>query len=392
MIDENESQTEAQTEEIEGALEEASTEPESAEESARTVYEELKAAANETEETDIHGSEVGEEEKPTVDASEAARILARSRNKGTKKRRVVEKDELSTEAPETRESDKLTPIQPPQRFPVEKKEWFNRQPREIQEDLANGWQELERHTQNVWQQAHREKSQAENINRIVSHYLPRWGMSGLTPDQAIAELCAAQDSIQANPLAAFTEILAKSGVSPEDLIHYRDQGGPVSQVSRNRESSSLSREDLVEIIRNENNRVLQEQAQQQALGELNALKGETDALGNYVYRELHDDAFVMHRVKPLVESLRTTHPALPISEATKRAIHTLRVLDGTAGSPPNRSRLPEQNQHDLARAKAASVSVRGRGNPAIATMYQAQPGESAEDSARAVYAALFNGQ
>lgn len=365
---------------------------ESAEESARAILDELGAFSDEEADKSVSGSEGQEAEEPAkVDASEAARILANSKrgNKG-KKRQVVEAKELDAANAALVEGSTPARIEPPARFPVEKKEWFNRQPREVQEEVTKGWGEIESHTTKMWQELNRQSQRYGQLEQVVNHYLPQWGMRGMTDVQAISELCAAQDMIIKDPLKAYDLMLRKSGITPEQLYEYRNGNGAQNvQPAPQPQNNFLTREELLRTLAERDQFIQGQSALGAAQAEIRQVQNELNSEGGYLYPELHSEAH-LQRVKPLVEDLRKTQPGISWAEATKRAVHTLRLLSGNVGSPSsNGSRLPQQS--DIERARAASVSVRPRGNGVIPTTTRAKPGESARESAEAVLA-MFNNQ
>lgn len=369
---------------------------ESIEDTVRRSIEEIKGTDNSQVPEQEAESDIAEEagEKPSdEEKSEAAKILAKGRKVKAKKVAALA-EQVQPEVPtaekeeEPKQETPKAKLDAPARWSVEKKEWFNRQPREVQEEVSRGWSEIESHTTKLWQDLQREKSQSEGINRIVAHYMPKWGIAGLTPEQAIAELCAAQDLIQQNPLEAYDRLLAKSGVTPQQVHEYRQnrgQNNQVSQVSKTSENN-LTRQDILSIIQEWNQSNSQQRELYSAADEIRQVQREVGPDGRYVYPELHDSQY-LERVKPLVEDVKKTQPTLSWAEATKRAINTLRILDGKVGSPSlNDPRLSRRDE--IAKVKAASVSIRGRGNGAIPQVVKAKKGESVEESVRKTMAML----
>ncbi len=367
--------------------------PETVEESARAVMEELQASADPESE-----APAGDDQKPTVDASEAARILARS--KGGKKggkggKRVIEAKDLELE-PDPQPAAEPRRFDPPQRFPLEKKEWFNRQPPEVQEEVVKGWGDLEAKYQSSWQEMAREKARHAEVNSILDHYKPKWHARGFTETSFIAEMAATWDNLQSDGIGTVDKMLRTMGITPEQLYQYRQQGGQAQHVApqqfgQQQPQNVLTAEQVRTILREEREQLDAQAATSSAAQEVQQVQRQTGADGRYLYPELHDENY-LKGLQPLVQSLRTTHPTLSWGEVFKRAVHATRLATGQSaelGSPPNGSRLSPQ---EISAAKSASVSIRGRGNASIPVMAEAKKGESVRESAIAAYAALKSNQ
>jgi hypothetical protein len=371
----------------------------SAEETIRETIAQLKGD-DETEVEESTQPDGSQSQEPTKEQkSEAARTLAKSR-KGQKVQVQAQEAVAPVQTPETPEERRQElRIEPPARFPLDKKEWFNRQPREIQEEAVRGWQELESHTTKIWQDLNRRKQRYEKIDQIINHYTPKWNLNRMTDVDAIAELCATQDIFMRDKFEGADYVLKNSGVTPEELIQWRQQRGqgqiPTQSYGTSQpqnQQNILTADQVRSILQETLQTQQQQQAQQAALIEMQALQGEVKPDGTYVWPELHSDQSIS-RVQPLVANLRETQPTLSMVEATKRAINTLRILDGKIpGSPsPTDSRLSRaEQQATITNARQAGVSIRGRGSPIVPTVTQAKPGEKAEDTMRAVVAQYRN--
>lgn len=280
-------------------------------------------------------------------------------------------------------------LEPPVRWPVSKKEWFNRQPPEAQEELAKGWGEIESQTTKVWQDLAREKNAHAEVNNILGYYRKEWNLKGITDAQAIAELCATQDNINKNSVAGIARICQLRGVSPQQLHEFMSGNGPTqtsAPVQQAAQNNSLTAADVNRIV---NESLQQNGVRQQtnaAVSELNTMKNEVDQSGRYRWPELHSQEYVLGRVQPLAENIRKTHPNLSWTQVTSIAINSLRNVDSqVSGSPsPSSSRLPAKEE--IAKVRAASVSVRGRGSASIPTNTSAKPGEKLEDTIRSTLA------
>lgn len=341
-----------------------------------------------TTETDqaIVGSESEEKPKSSAEqASEAARILASARKRTPK----IGADGKPVEAApvERQPLQAVKKLEPPYRWPVDKKEWFLKQPAEAQEEMAKGWQQMEAHFTKGTQELNRQKQRYAELERVVTPYVQKWNIKGMTDVQVMAELCATQDLFSKDAVEACELVLQKSGVTPEQLIARRGgaQATPQQHAPVPQQNNILTAEDVSRIV----NQTLQgantQQAQSAAVVEVQGVRNEIGADGKYSYPELWSDDY-LERVKPLVADLRKTQPNISWADATRKAVSTLRYHDGYGSPSPATPRVT--SQEDINRVKGASVSIRGRGNVSIPTQTQAKNGESLSESIEATIAAL----
>lgn len=357
------SQTEAPVKEEQAAKD---AKPESVEDTVRKTFDDLKKVKEDELKTDdpVQGDKAEAPEEPTTNTESGDKKEAEK--KGKKGRPNQPR------------------IEPPARWTIEKKEWFNKQPRLAQEEIAKGWGEIEGNTTKLWQDLNRELDDHREVSKILNTYRSQWGDKGITEAQAIAELCATQDNIIKKPLETIARIMQKRGVSIQQLNQFVNGGNGASQQAAPQVPPEFN--ELTQKVNHlynsfqSNQQTSQAQALQQAVGEVEQLRNEIDQGGRYRYPELWDQQ-QLARVKPLVEDLRKNQPSISWAEATKRAVNTLRVLDGKQGiQSPNGQRLSRENE--IAKVKAASVSVKGRGNVAIAPSMAAVKGEKLEDTIR----------
>lgn len=362
-------------------LETQQEQPESVADTIRAVMGDIKDEADK----DLQGNQ-GEDGKQSLNEKSAKEDRESTKNK---KRQTYEKKDLDVQTRKGKQ-EKQERLEAPNRFPIEKKEWFNKQPREVQEEVVKGWGEIEGHTTKVWQDLQREKNRYTGVNQVLDHYVTKWGVQGLTPDQAVTEFAATYDDIIQRGPAAFVTMIQKAGYTIDDIVDAAIGGQAPQQQQQNRQQIAPEIKGLTEKVDslynyfNQSQQSVQQRALQAAVSEVNAVKLETDANGTYLYPELHD-ASQVQRVQPLVEDLRKSQPSISWSEATKRAVQTLRVLDGKISPPsPNGQRL--QN-NDLTKLKNAGVSISSRGSGIAPSNGQPPSNESVADSLRAVFSA-----
>lgn len=381
---------------------------ESVEDSARAVLEELGGSV-ETDD-DIQGSEGAAGEKPAINASEAASILARSKRKG-KGEQVAEKvgrREVKLAQPNPKPeaaAGQPEEVELPQRLSPDDRLWLKKQPVEAQKMYVRAINNLEGAYTKKHQDLARVQSRYEHLDRNLEPYVHEWAEQGLTKEAAILQLAAANRAIRQDPVAALDRLMQQTGVTPEH-VHARRTGAAPQQHAQQsvQPSQGLTVADLDRILQEREQQTQQAADVQSATTDYERVRVELGPNGSYLYPELWDannpqqaywNAAFLQRVQPLVIEARKTHPGISWGEALKRAVNTLRVLGGqqpapmTSGSPsPVTPRLTSEQQ--ATNVRNASVSVRSRGNGVIPSTAVATQRESYEDSARAVLAMFTN--
>lgn len=362
-------------------------ETESPEESARAVMEALGGLDEEANKPLDGGT--SQETKPVSEISKAASVLAKSRSK---------KGE-SQEA-----GQQVAPLQPPQGWDVKSKEWFLKQPREAQEEHLKQYQNVQGYFTKQTQEIQRERQEYGQFREALKTKLPEWGLSGISAGQALTELISVQDMLVKDKMKGFEHLLRTTGTTLNELVEHF-AGGESQEVygQPQQRNQQLTREEIANIIRAENQAMQQQTAQQReqqtAAAELEQLRQEIGPDGRYKYPELWDAGNITQnywnnatwqRVQPLIEAARKTNPGQSFGNLAKSALETLRILQSTAGSPSPAQPAQRFSQADeLTRIREASVSVRPRGNGAIPTITQAKRGETPAESAAAILE-MFN--
>lgn len=342
--------------------------------------------------------EVKDEES---EATKAAKTLAALKNKaktGQKlsesgsKKRVVEASEL-----EPLPEKKAAPAQvkerldPPQRFPLDRKEWFNKQPRPLQEQILKDYSEIEGNATKVFQNAKRYESEAQNVAGqlgsvldVVKQHAPNWAKRGITPANAILESSQLIADIHADPIDAIHALCQKAGVTAEQLYQYRNtgvkQGAQPNVAQQQPEKKYLTAEDVDRIYAER-----QQKAQGDAvIQELAKLQNTVTQDGRYLYPELHDGGSI-ERLKPLTERARKNQPGASWTDWTKQAIVWDRSLQNAQGLPSSSSvglSGGNSNTTNLQEIKRASLSTKQRGAPSVPTIANGKANEKMDDTVR----------
>lgn len=369
---------------------------ESVAESAEKVWNELSAGLEDdvSEKTplELHGNE-NEKSAEEKARDEDGRFTKQ-------KKKTVEAKDLSvpdrqTGAPPAAAPTKADPpatrIDPPARLPVEEKERFNRLDPEGQRHYVEAFKNLDGMYTRAQQDVQRGAQQNAEVTTILGHYMPRWGLQGITVPQALTELCAINDKVVNEGPAGVDQLLKKAQITPQDMIAYwQNPTAPRAQPQGggNGNGNYLTQSDAKSIADQSIRDYLAQQATQAAVSEINALKGEVSPNGAYVYRELHDDNY-LKGLQPLVARLRETHPALSWGDVYRKAVEQARIIDGSGSPSPTGPRLSPQ---EIQTARNASVSQRPRGNGAIPVTTAARKGEKVSESADIVWNNLTAGK
>ena len=400
------------TDEHETETETPSNEGNSVYDTARRVYEELEAKGNAEDKApdeDVPGGEGEKAESVSPeDISKAAATLARSRKRGKGPRQVIEAKDLDLGAEGEGEAEVEAPepaktYEPPLRLSPADKELFAKLPPEGQRWTAEAIQNLEGHYTKRLQDLSRYEQRYGSLAEVEQTYRPHLDKHGLDFAAGTRQLWAVHHEIAENKMQGLSNMLRRNGVTPEDLYRYQQGGGHQQHQPQQNygqpQSTPLTHETVEQIIAARLQAVQEQQALQQEAQALETLRHEKSADGRYLYPELwdnqaHENGYwnigTIQRVKPLVESLRKTQQGMSLTEATKKAISALRALDGTPGSPSPAQGPRLSQQEQVAKVRAASVSVKSRGNGAIPTTGKAPKGSSVRDAAEALYSDYFD--
>lgn len=419
MLDQTESQESEETEQEERSR------PESVEESARIVFEQLESKAKEDapqEEVKADEEKPAEEEQtPEQKAAEETRLRDEQGRfkklpKG-KKRQVIEAtdldarnvDQKSLRQPLSAEHILETPpgqspkqtLEAPAMWPVEDKEWFNQQPEVVQKNALNWFTNQQRGIKKVAQEMITQRDMHAASNQVYENYRKYWP-AHMSRHQVDAELYESARRVNEDPYPAVTQILAVRGITPQMMVDYWQKGeAPTNSATQNNQTqnNSLHPDQIRAIISEEFQKNSSQQQNAREAMEVEALRQEKDQLGKYRYPELWDannadgnywNAHYLQRLDALTVDLQRTK-GLSGAAATKEGIRILRLADGTA-SPTSSLPSSRLSQQELQTIKAASGSVKSRGNGAIPITSGARKGESVRESAEIVYQHLMAGK
>ena len=306
----------------------------------------------------------------------------------------------ATPVPSAAQPEAQTPvdIEPPASFTAAEKEAFMKVPNNIKPAIKRRIAEMETKFHAANRHVKAIQQEASSVINAVRPFIPIWAKSGHTVESAVSKLCALYHEIENDPETAIKNIAEMKGVNLRNFIAQKQASRVKDEVDfsehpqfkdlTNKLNAVMSRnEQLEHLVVHRPQAAQQAQYEAQARQEIEAVQNELDQNGHYLYPELHDPES-RDRLKPLVSAYRKTFPQDSFSDLTKRAIHTLR------GNFSNgQTRLPVSNTNEnLQRARAASVSVRGRGAAPQLSMSPKDVPDTAKATAAMVYEMLSQGR
>lgn len=381
MTDENEIETEElETEEVEA--EETPERPESAEETARAVWEELSAKA-ETEEGEKPADAAPPAEEKPSDLSDAARKLA-SAKKFKKRQTFVPAD--TKQAAEAAPAERY---EPPQGFPVEDKEWFLKQPPVVQKNVSTWFKNVQGKTTKVWQDLQRETATAKEINQVIDRHWKDLDLPAhFSRAQVIDEFFRYQKEINGDSEGAILKMMDHRGVTLEKLaarLNGQTQAPARQQQAQQPQKEYLTAEEFDRRLEAKNAEQNQQRAIESATDEVRQLQREMHD-GRFKWPELHSKEGI-DRIQHLVTYFRENNPTLTWKDWYSKALTQDRQNRGVATPSPTSQRL---TPNDIQTVRQASSSLRSRGgNGAIPRMAEPKSTETARESAEAAYYEVF---
>lgn len=371
------------TEDLEIETESLSEEPESVksesvESTVRDVFDRLKEASGDDDETEPRNAESSED----IDPSDAGRALAKSK-KGKKRQVFVPAEQVGepTETPGT--SQAAQKIDPPTFFDVQNKEFFNRQAPEVQREIVKWFQNVQAKTTQTWQQLQGERTKYSRLSEVLNKHLPRIDAGNLDSTQVVEQLFEFQHQINEDDVGAILKMMQYRNLSLDDLQD-RLVGESSRPAKNGNEPSqrSLTMEDVRKIIEEREVESRKRQTIESAANEIRSLQRETDNQGKYLYPELHDPVTAQRLQQLVGYYLQVTGGNW--KDAYRRAVLADRQARGIQDQTP---RLTRQ---DVQAVTQASSSLRSRGNPGIPTKSGPSSNESIRESIEAELSDFFS--
>lgn len=362
--------------------------PETAEETARKAWDDLQAGASD-EESDEPIEEPTAEEDPQEAATEGededAKPEEEEAPKEEGKRRKKRRKVYDMEADPGPPPDWAGPV----------KEWYQSLPPELKRGArevarigheAYAWRQRQiQETNKARQEVERAKQEVQGLTSVVQRWLPRWGMQGMTPEQAVTKLCTFNEGFIRNPAVAIQEMAKSAGL--QITIHNAQSGNPIAQ---NGNTPTLDPDELLSRVEQRmTERQRQQQVQQQfstlaqtVTTALRDMQAEETEDGRLCYPDLQSQEF-LQRLEPLATAFGKANPHITDwREILRKAYQAAdgRVILRRTSQP---AKLSNGN---IARKAARSIGGSLNGS----SDYEAAPGENALETARRVFMQHFS--
>jgi len=281
------------------------------------------------------------------------------------KNKAEEPEPEKEEEPQFKAQENVIPkeLRPPQRLTLEQKELFNKLPKKMKGVFKEAINQLESDYAEKMSFVNTKLRENDAINEVIGRYMNKWGGSyGMTPSQVFSSLAAAQDRLtdpdKENRKEAYAELFLKSGLTAQDFVDILQGTGVNIPQPQNNSQPVLTEQDRVrqnwidtQISATFNN------LKDSIADEVRSVREMVGPNGNYLYPKLHDNQYLLQRVKPLVSAIVSATPGISYGEAVKRAYTTLEG-DTSVGQ----SRLPVANSN-VGRIVRSSPTMMGSGVP-----------------------------
>ncbi len=231
--------------------------------------------------------------------------------------KVSEKKEVSdTESTEKFKArsipskENAEPVTAPQSLSAEERKLFSTLPREVQEKWTERELKREKDLNQKFQEAAQIRRYHEDIERVVAPHRQKLALSGVNTAQAIDQLFAAQNLLDADPVEGLKWLAKSYGIDPSQLVpRQQERLDPAIQSVSERISQMEARANA--------------QEQQRAEAEITQLEAhvqsfmnEKDKTGNLLRPHFEK---IMTQLEPVVRQIRTTNPKMSNTEVLQTA-------------------------------------------------------------------------
>lgn len=254
-------------------------------------------------------------------------------------------------------------LRPPQRLTLEQKELFNKLPKKMKGVFKEAINQMESDYAEKMGFVNTKLRENDAINEVIGRYMNKWGGSyGMTPSQVFASLAAAQDRLTdpdiGNRKEAFAELFLKSGLTAQDFVDILQGAGVNVPQQQNNAQPVLTEQDRMRQNWIDTQMSASfDNLKESIADEIRSVRESVGPNGNYLYPKLHDNQYLLQRVKPLVSAIVSATPDISYGEAVRRAYITLEG-DTSIGQP----RLPVANSN-IGRIVRSSPTMMGSGTP-----------------------------
>lgn len=335
--------------------------------------------------------ELSEKDKPKSDDEDEEDAGDKEEESGTKVESEEEEKPLAAKGQEEKPSKKSKgAIPPPNDWSAEGKQFFKKAPKEVQKEWKRVSDEFQKWRQPLVNQLNQQQAQLEQayeevqgVRQVVSRFLPRWGVQGLTPEQAISQMCSFNELCYQDQSKALHSLAASLGKK------ITIEGEKPGEQPKQQDPILLNLAKDVQDIKQERTRSQQYYTaqQRQAFADeldtaLESLMEETVEDGSYKFPDLHSIEFQRTQVEPLVRAILEANPNKDPTAAIRQGYL---AAGGRVIRTSSAKTTKLNGTSDAARRASASVPGGGSGSQSVELEYI--PNESVEQTVRRAVAA-----
>lgn len=335
MSEEKEESVDRISDAIQASIDELSAEPEADEETTEEISEE------EAETEDIDEDETGDEEPLEADSDDS-------------------EESLEAEDEVEEESEPVEVIEPPISLSAEDKEQFAKWSPDVQQAFKSRLEQVEKGAQQRVAEAAEKERQYQGLNDLFKDRDQRYMLQGVSREQVIGQLLAAQDYLDSNPVEGLKWLAQSYGLSLDELAQ------PTNEENYNPEIASLKQElGQVRGMMSEQMQSQQEAHKAAVAQASNEWAAEAGSDGKLLRPHMADNAFVTGEFIPQLQLLQSQMPNAHITtllnQAYDRAVRLnpdlfQKMIDDEVAK---RSAAKPKPKIKAAKAKAAGASISG---------------------------------
>lgn len=260
--------------------------------------------------------------------------------------------------------DDLDPeLQPPERLLKNEKAKliFNNLPKTLKREYHRMVKDVEAGGSRVTSEAQKHIQEVRSIKEAVEPFAGQWAELGFTVPQGILSLARSQQKLTDPKTAVqtYVELGRDLGITPEIVQQHLSGKPPAAAVSDEieRHPKFVAMQKRVDALSSAVEQTSNTTVVQPIVQQLEAVRHQVDAAGDFLYPELHDDDY-LNSLKTRVLELKKNSPQTPIGDCLLQANAERKQKLGF-GKLPNSSKTRIPASPNQNRISNAGVSVRG---------------------------------
>lgn len=258
---------------------------------------------------------------------------------------------------ETQAPEAVPPIELPSQLRADVREQLAKLPREAQEIFVNRIKEVEASFNRKHAQLDQTMRTYAAVDRAIAPHYQRLQQAGVSADQAIGQLLAADNYLEADPAGGLLWLMQSKGLTLEDL---QAAQGQAAQVRR--DPILEQRLARIETMYEAQERMEQERRQQSLLSDVSTFANETkDGQRTHPHFDKLADL-----IRPIVAHLRQTQPSEPnrviLEQAYEQALYAhpeTRAAQLQAQIEAEKAKALQTQRQTADKARAAAVTLKG---------------------------------